>query len=182
MTYGIRNKATGAWVENCEFATREEAEAHLRAQFHREWIEDHHIEERSGTMGAQKCDIPKPYRNVTVRFTTGGRQCQVQYPTGAYGCRDSTECKTWADRLNDAYASGWVAATLPSRVAAMEEALRKIAATADMKKYRPNELEKCCMPEYALDKEGFADMPIDMLRDLRYNATIAKQALKGAGG
>lgn len=70
---------------------------------------------------------------------------------------------------------------LRSRVAAMEEALRKIAATADMKKYRPNELEKCCMPEYALDKEGFADMPIDMLRGLRYNATIAKQALEGAG-
>lgn len=54
-------------------------------------------------------DIPKPYKPVTVRFTTGGRQCQVHSPTCKYGARDSTEAKTWADRLNDAYAAGWVA-------------------------------------------------------------------------
>jgi len=63
-----------------------------------------------GREAARPTEIPKPYKPITVRFTTGGRQCQVQSPTCRYGARDSTEAKTWADRLNDAYAAGWVAA------------------------------------------------------------------------
>lgn len=46
MTYGIRNIYTGAWCENASFATRDEAERFLSAQFHKAWIEMYEVAEK----------------------------------------------------------------------------------------------------------------------------------------
>lgn len=68
-----------------------------------------------------KIEIPKPYTTKRVSFTTGGHQHQIQSGDCRFGCRDGTEAKTWSDRLNDAYAAGWNAATRKNH--AMKESL-----------------------------------------------------------
>lgn len=114
MTYGILTTSTGAWVDNCEFGTRAEAEAHLRAQFHREWIEKHEVAERSGTMGEKK--------KCWYRLREDGQKI-VRHD--GYELHDMADIaaelqvlrQSWEDEVSEAHLS---------RVAAMEEFIDKV--------------------------------------------------------
>lgn len=41
--WGLRHIHTGRWCENATFATREEAERFLSAQYHKAWIEQYEV-------------------------------------------------------------------------------------------------------------------------------------------